>query len=70
MYELFNEFQVPCHITQFDVMPWEILFVDDKERNTRVADEVGQTTHIYTTVDYLLVDLARLRPFSSLLLSS
>jgi len=29
--------------------PDEILFVDDKHRNTRVADAMGFHTHVYTT---------------------
>lgn len=38
--------------------PEEILFVDDKARNTVIADEMGWNTHIYTTAqsfkDYLV----------------
>lgn len=42
------------------VLPGEILFVDDKERNTRVADEIGLVTHVYTTVSNLVDHLDRL----------
>lgn len=38
--------------------PEDILFVDDKSRNTVIADELGWTSHIYTNAktfnDYLL----------------
>lgn len=34
-------------------LPEEILFVDDKYRNTSVADEMGFHTHVYTTVENL-----------------
>jgi len=30
------------------VLPHEILFIDDKERNTLVADRLGFNTHVYT----------------------
>ncbi len=32
------------------VLPQEILFIDDKERNTLVADQLGFNTHVYTDV--------------------
>lgn len=41
-------YQYTCE--RIGAQPDEILFVDDKFRNTRVADALGWHTHVYTTV--------------------
>jgi len=43
------------------VTPNKVLFVDDKERNTRVADALGFQTHIYTDADQFFNELSQRR---------
>ena len=40
-----------------DVAPQEVLFIDDLERNTKVASELGMHTHIYRDLPTLIEEL-------------
>lgn len=42
-------YELTCEVV--GAKPEEILFVDDKSRNTVVADAMGYHTHIYTTAE-------------------
>jgi putative hydrolase of the HAD superfamily len=46
-------------LQQMNRLPQEVLFIDDQERNTKVAQALGITSHIYTDVFTLLDELAR-----------
>lgn len=37
--------------------PQEVLFIDDRTRNTKVAAELGIHTHVYRDFDLLVIDL-------------
>ena len=47
-------------IDRLGVRPWQILFVDDKERNTAVAREMGFRTHTYRDLQGLQTVLAKI----------
>ena len=46
-------------LQQMDRQPQEVLFIDNQERNTKVAEALGITSHIYTDISNLLDELAR-----------
>ncbi len=47
-------------IDRLGVPPEQILFVDDKERNTAVAEQMGFRTHTYLSLRGLQTALARI----------
>lgn len=44
-------------LDQLRVEPQEVLFIDDRSRNTNVAAELGIHTHVYRDFDILVMDL-------------
>jgi HAD superfamily hydrolase (TIGR01509 family) len=44
-----------------ETKPSEILFVDDKVRNTSVAERLGFHVHVYTTAQNLLLEMERIK---------
>lgn len=44
-------------LDQLDAEPPQVLFIDDRTRNTKVAAELGIHTHVYGDFDTLVADL-------------